>query len=191
MGKAVWPTEHTDNTERIGKIRMKFMVRAFREVANGPFNGQIRDLQIHRRVLTEAELRATWVSKTDLFAQADHVVLVLPYSPAVHHTVGAAELALMKPTATLTNIARGGVVDDAALAEALRAGQLAAAGLDVFEGEPQVHPALLEVPNVVLTPHIASATMATRLKMAQLAADNLIAFFEQGRAITPLNEVKA
>jgi gluconate 2-dehydrogenase len=89
--------------------------------------------------------------------------------------VGAAELALMKPTATLTNIARGGIVDDAALAQALRDKRIAAAGLDVFEGEPSVHPDLLTVPNVVLTPHIASASLPTRRAMAHLAVDNLIA----------------
>jgi len=140
---------------------------------------------------TEADLGARWVSKNELFEQADHVVLVLPYSPAVHHIVGAAELALMKPTATLVNIARGGIVDEDALMAALRDGRISAAGLDVFEGEPAFMPGWLALKNVVLTPHIASATMATRLKMADLAADNLIAFFEQGRAITPLNEVAA
>jgi gluconate 2-dehydrogenase len=113
--------------------------------------------------------------------------LVLPYSPASHHAIGAAELAQMKSSATLVNIARGGIVDDAALAGALRAGRLAAAGLDVFEGEPAVHPDLLTVPNVVLTPHIASASVPTRLAMANLAADNLIAFWTQGKALTPLN----
>jgi gluconate 2-dehydrogenase len=84
-------------------------------------------------------------------------------------------LALMKPTATLTNIARGGVVDDQALAAALAQRRIAAAGLDVFENEPNVHPALLELPNVVLTPHIASSTLKTRRAMATLAADNLVA----------------
>jgi gluconate 2-dehydrogenase len=83
----------------------------------------------------------------------------------------------MKPTATLVNIARGGIVDDAALAQALAHKTIAAAGLDVFEGEPQLHPALLRARNVVLTPHIASASIPTRLAMAHLAADNLIAFF--------------
>ena len=98
-----------------------------------------------------------------------------------------AELAMMKPTATLVNIARGGIVDDAALAQALLSGQIAAAGLDVFEGEPSVHPDLLKASNVVLTPHIGSSTRATRLAMAHLAADNLIAFFEKGSTLTPLN----
>ncbi|WP_435051732.1 NAD(P)-dependent oxidoreductase [Burkholderia multivorans] len=128
----------------------------------------------------EAELGAEYVSKDALLARADHVVLVLPYTKENHHTIGAAELAKMKPTATLTNIARGGIVDDAALAAALRNGTIAAAGLDVYEGEPNVHPALLEVPNVVLTPHIASATEKTRRAMANLAADNLIAALGEG-----------
>ena len=135
----------------------------------------------------EAECKARYVSKEALLQTADHLVLVVPYSAASHHTVGAPELALMKPTATLVNIARGGIVDDAALAAALRDKRIAAAGLDVFEGEPKVHPDLLTVPNVVLTPHIASATITTRRAMANLAADNLIAFLTEGKALTPLN----
>ena len=137
---------------------------------------------------TEAECRATYLDKEALLKTADHVVLVVPYSAASHHTIGAAELALMKPTATLINIARGGIVDDAALALALRNRQIAAAGLDVFEGEPAVHPDLLTVPNVVLTPHIASATLGTRRAMAALAVDNLIGYLVKGAAVTPLNQ---
>ncbi len=139
----------------------------------------------------EAQCQATYVSKEELLMSADHVVLVLPYSHASHHAIGAAELALMKPTATLVNIARGGIVDDAALAAALRDKRIAAAGLDVFEGEPRVHPDLLSLPNVVLTPHIASATLPTRLAMANLAADNLIAFFSGKMPLTPLNAAQA
>ena len=135
----------------------------------------------------ESQCQARYVDKATLLRTADHVLLALPYSPAAHHTIGAPELALMRPTATLVNIARGGIVDDAALAQALRTGQIAAAGLDVFEGEPAVHPDLLALSNVVLTPHIASATLATRLKMANLAADNLIAFFAGQGALTPVN----
>lgn len=135
----------------------------------------------------EAECKASYVSKEELLKTADHLVLVLPYSASSHHTIGAAELARMKPTATLVNIARGGIVDDAALAVALREKRIAAAGLDVFEGEPKVHPDLLTVPNVVLTPHIASATVPTRLAMARLAADNLIGFFKENKPLTPLN----
>ncbi|MDB5965793.1 MAG: D-glycerate dehydrogenase [Polaromonas sp.] len=135
----------------------------------------------------EAGCKAAYVGKEELLKTADHVVLVVPYSPATHHTIGAAELALMKPTATLVNIARGGIVDDVALAAALRERRIAAAGLDVYEGEPKVHPDLLALPNVVLTPHIASATLPTRLAMANLAADNLIAFFAGQPAPTPIN----
>jgi glyoxylate/hydroxypyruvate/2-ketogluconate reductase len=135
----------------------------------------------------EADCKATYVSKAELLKRADHLILVLPYSAESHHAIGAAELAQMKPTATLINIARGGIVDDAALAVALRERRIAAAGLDVFEGEPSVHPDLLTVPNVVLTPHIASATLKTRKAMAHLAADNLIAFLTEGRTVTPLN----
>ncbi len=138
---------------------------------------------------TEADCRASYVGKAELLAQADHLMLVLPYSPEAHHTIGAAELAQMKPTATLVNIARGGIVDDAALAAALRERRIAAAGLDVFEDEPMVHPDLLTVPNVVLTPHIASATLKTRRAMADLAADNLIGFFTRGQALTPVNRL--
>ncbi|MGY8523998.1 2-hydroxyacid dehydrogenase [Paracidovorax citrulli] len=129
---------------------------------------------------TEQALNARYVSKDELLAGADHLLLVLPYSPESHHAIGAAELAKMKPTATLVNLARGGIVDDGALAQALRERRLFAAGLDVFEGEPQVHPDLLTVPNVVLTPHIASASEKTRRAMADLAADNLIAALDAG-----------
>ncbi|MEJ6023644.1 2-hydroxyacid dehydrogenase [Ramlibacter sp. PS4R-6] len=136
---------------------------------------------------TEAECKARYVGKEELLRTADHVVLVVPYTKESHHTIGEKELALMKPTATLTNIARGGIVDDAALAKALREKRIAGAALDVFEGEPKVHPDLLTVPNVVLTPHIASATVATRRKMAELAADNLISYLLHGKALTPVN----
>ena len=136
---------------------------------------------------TEASFNARYVGKEELLQTADHVMLVLPYSASSHHSIGADELALMKPTATLINLARGGIVDDAALAQALREKRIAAAGLDVFEGEPSVNPALLTVPNVVLTPHIASATMGTRRAMAALAVDNLIGYLLHGTAVTPLN----
>ena len=136
---------------------------------------------------TEADCKARYVGRDELLATADHVVLVVPYTAASHHTIGAAELARMKPTATLVNIARGGIVDDVALAHALRERRIAAAGLDVFEGEPQLHEGLLGVPNVVLTPHIASATLPTRLAMANLAADNLIGFLTRGEPLTALN----
>lgn len=115
---------------------------------------------------------AQYVEFDELLAQADHLVLVVPYSQAVHHIIGAAQLARMKRSAVLVNIARGGVVDDAALVTALREGGIAAAGLDVYENEPALHSGLLELENVVLTPHIASSTRGTRIAMATLAADN-------------------
>jgi glyoxylate reductase len=118
---------------------------------------------------------ARYVSKEELLRDADHLVLMLPYSADTHHAVGAAELALMKPSATLVNIARGGIVDDVALIAALREGRLASAGLDVFENEPALHPDFLTLPNVVLTPHIGSASEKTRRAMAECASDNLIA----------------
>jgi gluconate 2-dehydrogenase len=143
----------------------------------------------HNRSRLSADLEARannaeLVSKEALLRSADHVMLVLPYSPQTHHTIGAAELALMKPSATLTNIARGGIVDDVALIAALRERRIAGAGLDVFENEPALHPDFLDLQNVVLTPHIASASEPTRRAMANCAADNLIAALS---GVTPPN----
>jgi len=139
----------------------------------------------------EAESGASYVDKTTLLCESDHLILVLPYSSDAHHAIGAPELSRMKPTATLTNIARGGIVDDSALADALQAGVIAAAGLDVFEGEPSIQARLLSVPNIVLTPHIGSASVRTRRAMARLAADNLIAALglgpHAGHPPTPVN----
>lgn len=139
------------------------------------------------RLSPELEARANhaqYLGLEELLSTADHVVLVLPYSPAVHHFIGAKELSLMKPGATLINIARGGIVDDAALIAALHKGQIAAAGLDVFENEPAFNPGFLDLSNVVLTPHIASASEPTRRAMANCAAGNLIAALT---GITPPN----
>ncbi|HSV84002.1 MAG TPA: D-glycerate dehydrogenase [Ramlibacter sp.] len=135
----------------------------------------------------EAECNASFAGMRDLLQAADHVVVVVPLTAETRHAIGAPELRLLKKSATLVNIGRGGVVDDAALAAALQAGQIAGAGLDVYEGEPAVHPDLLRAPNVVLTPHIGSASTATRLAMADLAARNLIGFLVNGQAITPIN----
>lgn len=130
---------------------------------------------------------ARYVDKETLLREADHVVLVVPYSAESHHLIGAKEIALMKPTATLVNIARGGIVDDAALAAALKAKTIFAAGLDVYEGEPKVHPELLKLSNVVLAPHIASATEKTRRAMVALAIDNLNAALEGKRPPSLIN----
>lgn len=141
----------------------------------------------NRRPSPAAEaLGAQLLPLDELLAQADHVVLMLPYSAAVHHCIGASELARMKPGATLINLARGGIVNDAALARALQTGVIAAAGLDVFEGEPAINPELLACSNVVLTPHIGSATRSSRLGMAMLAARNLLAWKEGRALLTPV-----
>ncbi len=128
----------------------------------------------------EGNCRARLVDLDTLLRESDHLVLVLPYSPQTRHVIDADALARMKPSATLTNIARGGLVDEDALAEALAHGRLAAAGLDVFEGEPAVNPRLLALRNVVLTPHVGSASHATRRAMASLAVDNLVAALGEG-----------
>jgi lactate dehydrogenase-like 2-hydroxyacid dehydrogenase len=139
------------------------------------------------RLPAAQEEGATWMALDEVLRTADHLVLVVPYSQATHHLIGASELALMKPTAVLVNIARGGVVDDAALIDALEHGRLAAAGLDVFENEPQLNPGFLGLENAVLTPHIASSTRATRNAMAQLAIDNLDAVLAGRRPAALLN----
>ncbi len=128
----------------------------------------------------ESNCRAEYVDFATLLVESDHLVLVLPYSPDTRHVIDSAALATMKPTATLINIARGGLVDEDALADALANGRLSAAGLDVFEGEPAINPKLLTLRNVVLTPHVGSATRATRRAMATLAVDNLIAALGHG-----------
>jgi glyoxylate/hydroxypyruvate/2-ketogluconate reductase len=129
---------------------------------------------------TERACHARFVDKTQLLRESDFLVLVLPLTPQTRHAIGAPELALMKPTAVLVNVARGGIVDDKALTAALRERRLAAAGLDVFEGEPALHPGLLELDNVVLSPHIASASTETRRAMTALAVDNVLALFGHG-----------
>lgn len=123
----------------------------------------------------EAELGATWVPLQVLLEQADFVSLHVPLSVATTHLIGAAELRLMQPTAYLINTARGPVVDEAALVQALQEGWIAGAALDVFEDEPNVPQALIELENVVLVPHIGSASIATRTRMAIMAAENMVA----------------
>lgn len=141
----------------------------------------------NRSASTEAAaLGAVRLALPELLAQADHLMIVVPYSAETHHLIGAEQLAFMKPGAVLVNIARGGVVDDVALAAALRERRLAAAGLDVFEGEPQVHADLLACDNAVLTPHIASSTLPTRRAMVALAVQNLLDWRAGGRGVTPI-----
>jgi lactate dehydrogenase-like 2-hydroxyacid dehydrogenase len=135
----------------------------------------------------ERDCNARPVTLDELLAQSDIVTLHTPYSADSHHLIGAAQLAKMKKSAILIHAARGGVVDDAALIAALRNGTIAAAGLDVFESEPKFNPEFLKLRNVVLAPHIASATTNTRRNMAMLAARNLVAALTGARPPNPLN----
>jgi len=135
----------------------------------------------------EQQYQARYVSKEELLKTADHVVLVMPYSPESHHLIGAKELALMKPTATIVNIARGGIIDEEALIHALKTKSIFAAGLDVYDGEPNFNPQFLELSNVVLTPHIGSASKKTRTAMMNLAIDNLIAGLKNERPPNLIN----
>ncbi|QNE13178.1 D-glycerate dehydrogenase [Pseudarthrobacter sp. NBSH8] len=133
------------------------------------------------------ELGAQRVELDELLAISDIVSLHCPYGPATHHLIGAGQLAAMKDTAYLINTARGPIIDEAALASALREGRIAGAGLDVFENEPKVHPGLHELENVVLVPHLGSATVETRTAMAMLAAENTLAVLSGERPPTPIN----
>jgi glyoxylate reductase len=129
----------------------------------------------------ERELGLEFVDRETLLRESDFVTLHVPLSDATRHMIGAAELGRMKPTAILVNTARGPVVDEAALAEALDARRIAGAGLDVFEREPHVEPRLLRMNNVVLAPHIGSASLDTRRKMSMLAVENCAAVLEGRR----------
>lgn len=135
----------------------------------------------------EERYGAKHVSKVELLKTADVVLLILPYTPETHHFIGAAELAMMKSSAVLINMARGGIVDDAALIDALKKKTIWAAGLDVYENEPRFNPGFLELENVVLSPHIASASEPTRKAMAMTAAKNLVAALTTGNPPNLLN----
>ncbi|MBC7222505.1 D-glycerate dehydrogenase [Candidatus Bipolaricaulota bacterium] len=140
-----------------------------------------------RKPKAEKDLGARFAPLPDLLRESDFVVLCLPLTPETHHLIGERELSLMKREAILVNVARGPVVDEEALVRALKEGQILGAGLDVFEKEPEVHPELLGLWNVVLTPHIGSATWQTRRKMAALAVDNVLAFLRGEQPPTLVN----
>lgn len=134
----------------------------------------------------EQELGAHRVDLETLLTTSDVISLHCPYTPSTHHLLSAEEFAAMKRTAYVVNTARGPVIDEAALVDALRSGEIAGAGLDVFEDEPQVHPGLLECENAVLLPHLGSATVETRTAMATLAADNVVAVLAGQEPPTPI-----
>jgi gluconate 2-dehydrogenase len=166
------------------------MGRIGQAIARRASGFDMKVLYNNRSRLPEAEekrLGATRVERDELLARSDFVVVMAPYSPATHHLIGAAEIAKMKPTAILVNSARGGVVDDAALVAALKGKRIAGAGLDVFEGEPKLDPEFAKLPNVVLTPHIGSASRATRIIMCNTAAANMAAVLEGKEPSNPVN----
>ncbi|MEO7726966.1 MAG: D-glycerate dehydrogenase [Burkholderiales bacterium] len=166
------------------------MGRIGQQIARRAAGFKMRVLYQNRNRLpadAEKSLNAEYVTKEQLLAQSDFVVLQVPYSPATHHYIGAAELKQMKRTAILINSTRGGVVDDAALVSALRDGTIRAAGLDVFENEPKLNPGFLELKNVVLAPHVGSSTEATRRAMAMTAAKNAVAALTGGAPPNLLN----
>jgi len=140
------------------------------------------------RSAAETELDARFVSREELLTTSDVVSLHCPLTPETRHLIDAEALGAMKNTAYLINTTRGPVVDEAALAEALRRGEIAGAGLDVFEKEPEVEPRLLDLDNVVLTPHLGSATVETRTEMALLAARNVAAVLAGEAPLNPVRE---
>ena len=129
----------------------------------------------------EATYQLTYMPMDDVLKQADFVSIHTPYMPSTHHLIGERELGLMKPSAILINTARGPIVDEKALVKALQSGTIAGAGLDVFENEPAVEPELMTMENVVILPHIASASLKTRTLMATMASDNIVAHFHGQR----------
>lgn len=163
--------DHTLGIIGMGRIGQAVARRA------GGFNMPVR---YYTRTPKDFPDQPSWkgVALDDVLAQADFLTLHVPFTPATHHLIGPRELQLMRPTAYLINVARGAVVDEAALVTALREGRLAGAGLDVYEHEPLVHPSLLALSHVVTLPHLGSATHATRIRMGMVCLENVLAVME-------------
>jgi glyoxylate reductase len=158
---------------RIGKIVAK---------RSSGFDMKVLYYDVHRMSPEdEAAYHMTYLPMDEVLQQSDFISVHTPYMPSTHHLIGDRELNLMKPTAILINTARGPIVDEKALVRALQAGKIAGAGLDVFENEPAVEPELLQMENVVLLPHIASASLNTRTLMATMASDNIVAHYHGQR----------
>jgi glyoxylate reductase len=180
MGRDVWG-------KRLGIVGFGRIGQAVARRARG-FGMEIIYHNRSRREEAERELGASYMDLDDLLQGADFVSIHTPLTPETTHLIGADELENMKPEAVLVNTSRGPVVDEAALAEALAERRIFAAGIDVYENEPEVHPKLLELENVVLAPHIGSASVETRDKMAVLAAENLAAVLRGESPETPVKE---
>jgi glyoxylate reductase len=179
MGRDVWG-------KRLGIIGFGRIGQALARRAKG-FGMDILYHNRSRREEAEQELRARYLELDDLLKTADFISIHTPLTPETTHLIGAQELRKMKPQAVLVNTSRGPVVDEAALADALADRRIFAAGLDVYEEEPTVHPKLLELETVVLAPHIGSASVETRDKMAALAAENIVAVLSGEEPKTPVN----
>jgi glyoxylate reductase len=179
MGRDVWG-------KRLGIIGFGRIGQALARRAKG-FGMDILYHNRSRREEAEQELGARYLELDDLLKTADFISIHTPLTPETTHLIGAQELRKMKPQAVLVNTSRGPVVDEAALADALADRRIFAAGLDVYEEEPTVHPKLLELETVVLAPHIGSASVETRDKMAALAAENIVAVLSGEEPKTPVN----
>jgi glyoxylate reductase len=179
MGRDVWG-------KRLGIVGFGRIGQAVARRARG-FGMEVLYHNRSRKEEAEQELGARYVEFDELLETVDFVSVHTPLTDETHHLIGPKELGRMKPMAVLVNTSRGPVVDEAALADALAAGRIFAAGLDVYEEEPKVHPKLLELENVVLAPHIGSASVETRDRMAALAAENLAAVLRGEDPKTPVN----
>jgi glyoxylate reductase len=180
MGRDVWG-------KRLGIVGFGRIGQAVARRARG-FGMEIIYYNRSRKKAAERELEASYMDLDELLQSADFVSIHTPLTPETTHLIGADELDTMKPEAVLVNTSRGPVVDEPALAGALAERRIFAAGLDVYEDEPEAHPKLLELENVVLAPHIGSASIETRDRMATLAAENLAAVLRGEHPKTPVGE---
>jgi glyoxylate reductase len=179
LGPDVWG-------KKLGIVGFGRIGQALARRASG-FDMEVAYHDMRRNEEAERELGARYLELEELLETCDFVSVHAPLTDETRHLIGEKELERMKDTSVLVNTSRGPVVDEAALAEALAEGRIFAAGLDVFEEEPKVHPRLLELENVVLAPHIGSASIETRDKMAALAAENLVAILRGEEPKTPVN----
>jgi glyoxylate reductase len=178
LGPDVWG-------KRLGLVGLGRIGQAVAHRSSG-FQMEVLYYDQYRNESVEEELGARYLELDDLLRESDFVSIHTPLTPETRHLISERELDIMKPTSVLVNASRGPVVDEAALAEALENKRIFAAGLDVYEEEPKVHPKLLELENVVLAPHIGSASIETRDRMAALAAENLRAVLQGEQPKTPV-----
>ena len=180
MGRDVWG-------KKLGIVGFGRIGQAVARRARG-FGMEVLYHNRSRREEAEREVEARYMDLDELLDTADFISIHTPLTPETAHLIGAEELRRMKPETVLVNTSRGPVIDEAALADALAERRIFAAGLDVYENEPEVHPKLLELENLVLAPHIGSASVETREKMAALAAENLATVLRGKEPKTPVNE---